>query len=277
MDGFLMGNVLENSLYVQKPEKFKELTEEVIQFNSLYNGSNIIQDDIFSILTNYARKKGIMLELLRFPTKDDDFCALTCIQKGKIFVYVNSGLPLSNQIFAAAHELYHIWRFVEAKDESVLRRGSFLSAATMDEDAKSNEDQEANAFAGLFLVPYNALCEQMKIYEIPMKKQSLEDVVRLMAIFSVPYKAMLLRLYEENCMDKGVVQNFLSVEKGVLRKAIGYVADADRWQKNTPEVVQFGSLKQLLEQNQEQDLLANSRLNSDQAIYNQILQRYKNN
>ena len=270
-----MGNVLENSLYVQRPDKFQDLSGEVIRFNNLYNGSNIIQDDIFSILTNYSRKKGVALELLRFPTDDEDFCALTCVQKGKIFVYVNSGLPLSNQIFAAAHELYHIWRFVEAKDESVLRKGSFLSAATMD-DARSNEDREANAFAGLFLVPYNALCEQMKIYEIPMKGQTLEDIIQLMAIFSVPYKAILLCLYEENCMDKETVQGFLSVEKNELKKTIGYLADADRWQKNTPEVIRFGSLKKLMEQNKEQELLADSRFNSDQAIYQQILHRYGN-
>lgn len=96
-------------------KKFQELFQAVIQFNSLYNGNNIIQDDIFSVLTNYARKKQEDLDLFRFPAKDDDFCALTCVQKGRVFTYVNSWLPVSNQIFAAAHELYHIWCFLEKK------------------------------------------------------------------------------------------------------------------------------------------------------------------
>lgn len=271
-----MGNVLDNSLFVQRPDKFRELSGAVEQFNTRFNGNNIIQDDIFSVLKNYARTKGIVLELLRFPTEDDDFCALTCVQKGKIFVYVNSWLPLSNQIFAAAHELYHIWCFIEEKDESVLRKGSFLNAAAMDEDVKNNEDLEANAFAGMLLVPSTALFDQMRIYGISREKQSLEDIIQLMAIFSVPYKAMLLRLYEEKYMDLDRVREFLEIKKEVLEKAISYIADADRWQKRTPEIMQMGSLKQLMDQNEENELLADSRANSDKKIYSQILQRHRN-
>lgn len=269
-----MGNVLDNSLFVQDSKKFEELSHLVTQFNSLYNGNNIIQDDIFSVLTNYARKNQKALELFRFPTKDDDFCALTCVKKEIIFVYINSNIPLSNQIFAAAHELYHIWCFIEEKDESVLRKGSFLNAEAMDENVKSREDKEANAFAGLLLVPSNALHEQMQIYGIPKDKQSLEDIIRLMAIFSVPYKAILLRLYEERYMDIDSVRKFLSVEKDILKKEIEYEPDAERWQKRTPEILQMGNLKQLMENNLEYELLADSRANGDKEIFHQILQRH---
>lgn len=269
-----MGNVLDNSLYVQKPSKFHELSGAVEQFNIRYNGSNIIQDDIFSVLKNYARTKGIMLELLRFPVKDEDFCALTCIRKGKIFVYVNSWLPLSNQIFAVAHELYHIWCFIEEKNASVLRKGSLLNASAMDEDVKNNEDREANAFAGMLLVSSGALFEQMKIYGISREKQSLEEIIQLMGIFSVPYKAILLRLYEEKYMEMDSVREFLKIRKEVLEKKIGYVVEADRWQKRTPEIVQLGSLKQMMDQNQENELLADSRAASDREKYVQFLRRY---
>ena len=94
-----MGNVLDSSLFIQRPEKFQELSGAVDLFNIRYNGSNIVQDDIFSILKNYARTKEVSLELLRFPVKDEDFCALTCVRKEKIFVYVNSWLPLSMRLF----------------------------------------------------------------------------------------------------------------------------------------------------------------------------------
>lgn len=275
MDRILMGNVLDNSLFVQNPEKFKELSQEVTKFNSLYNGNNIIQNSIFSVLTNYARKNQESLEIFRFPTKDDNFCALTCIQKGKIFVYINSGIPLSNQIFAAAHELYHIWCFIEEKDESVLRKGSFLNAAVMDDGIKSREDQEANAYAGLLLVSSKALYEQTEIYGISRQKQNLEVVIRLMAIFSMPYKAILLRLYEEQYMNADRVLEFLSVEKDVLKKNIGYNPDAARWQKPTPEILQFGSLKKLIDQNIESELLTDSRAKGDQETFYRILQKYK--
>lgn len=270
----MMGNVLDNSLFIQRPEKFQELSGAVDLFNIRYNGSNIVQDDIFSILKNYARTKGISLELLRFPVKDEDFCALTCVRKEKIFVYVNSWLPLSNQIFAAAHELYHIWCFIEEKDISVLRKGSLLNASDMDEDVKNNEDREANAFAGMLLVPSKVLFEQMKIYGISREKQNLEDIIQLMAIFSVPYKAILLRLYEEGYMNLEHVNEFLKIEKEVLKKKISYVVEAERWKNRTPEIIQLGSLKQLMDQNQEDELLTDSRAASDQKTYVQLLRQY---
>lgn len=272
----MMANVLDHSLFVQEPKKYQELYQVVTQFNSLYNGNNIIQDDIFSVSSNYARKNNKDIEFLRFPTRDDDFCALTCVREEKIFVYVNSWLPLSKQIFAAAHELYHIWCFIEGKDESVLRKGSFLDASAMDEDVTSKEDQEANAFAGMLLVPSNMLHEQMQIYGISQNRQSLEDIIRLMAIFSVPYKAMLLRLYEERYMEAEILNKFLSINKEVLKKSIGYEPDVDRWQKRTPGILQLGSLNQLIEQNLEYDLLAESRASADQESIRKIRLRCGN-
>ena len=245
-----MGNVLDNSLYMNDQKKFQELFQAVIQFNSLYNGNNIIQDDIFSVLTNYARKKQEDLDLFRFPTKDDDFCALTCVPKGRLV-------------------------FFREKNGSVLRKGSILNAAVMDEDVKCKEDLEANAFAGLLLVPSNALYEQMQIYGIPKSGQVLGDMIRLMAIFSVPYKAVLLRLYEEGYINTDTVYEFLNVKKEVLRKAVSYEPDAERWQRRTPEILRFGSLKQLMDQNSEYDLLSDKRNVSDQETLCKILHRYE--
>lgn len=270
-----MGDVLEKCLFMQDQNDFQELSKEVLQFNSLYNGSNIIQDDIFSVLVNFARKNKEKLDLFRFPSRDDNFCALTCIKKERIFVYINANLPLAHQIFAAAHELYHIWCFITKKDESILRKGSFLNASSMEEDVENREDCEANAFAGLLLVPSNALHEQMKIYEISKEKQSLQDVIRLMAIFSVPYKAILLRLYEEGYMDVDTVRRFLKVDKLVLQKKIGYEPDAARWQKRTPDIRQMGTLKQLIEQNIEYDLLSDTRADADWKALQNILKRYQ--
>ncbi len=269
-----MGNILENSLYIQDNAKFEELTRDAIQFNSIYNGNNIIQDDIFSVLVNYARKNQECLNLLRFPTKDDDFCALTCVKKGKIFVYVNSWLPLSKQIFAAAHELYHIWCFIENKNRSVLREGSFLSAAAMDEDVKSREDREANAFAGLLLVPSSALREQMQIYSIDREHLSIEEIIRLMAIFAVPYKALLMRLCEDGYLDQAALMRFLAVPKNTYEKSILYTPDTERWQRRTPEILQTGSLQQLIDQNQEYELLADTRAASDLENLHKIRSRH---
>lgn len=92
----------------------------------------------------------------------------------------------------------------------------------------------------------------MKIYAIAQNKQSIEDVIRLMAIFAVPYK--LLRLHEEEYKDAEKVHKFLKVESEVLQKAIAYEPGAERWYKRPPEIVQMANLRQLLDQNQEYEL-----------------------
>ena len=126
----------------------------------------------------------------------------------------------------------------------------------------------------MLLVPSGVLFEQMKIYGISREKQSLEDIIRLMAIFSVPYKAVLLRLYEEKYMEQDRARDFLAMKREVLEKEIRYSADADRWQKRTPEIIQLGTLKQMMDRNQENELIAASRAASDQKIYDQLLRRF---
>lgn len=108
-----MNNVLEDSLFVSQNRKFDEIQSIVRQFSAEYVGNSIIKDNIFAVIQNYARKKEIALELLRYPIHDDELWALTFLKQDTIFVCVNTALPLCKQFFAAAHELYHIYCYVE--------------------------------------------------------------------------------------------------------------------------------------------------------------------
>ena len=76
-----MNNVLEDSLFVSQNKKFDEI-------------QSIIKDNIFAVIQNYARKKEIALELLRYPIHDDELWALTFLKQDTIFVCVNTALPL---------------------------------------------------------------------------------------------------------------------------------------------------------------------------------------
>ena len=76
-----MNNVLKDSLFVSQNKKFDEI-------------QSIIKDNIFAVIQNYARKKEIALELLRFPIHDDELWALTFLKQDTIFVCVNTALPL---------------------------------------------------------------------------------------------------------------------------------------------------------------------------------------
>lgn len=67
-----MSNVLEDSLFVSQNKKFDEIQSIVRQFSAEYVGNSIIKDNIFAVIQNYARKKEIALELLRYPIHDDE-------------------------------------------------------------------------------------------------------------------------------------------------------------------------------------------------------------
>lgn len=62
-----MKGVLENSLFETQPHKFEHLNELTRQFATIYCGNSIVKDNIFAVIENYARKKEIPLEILRFP------------------------------------------------------------------------------------------------------------------------------------------------------------------------------------------------------------------
>lgn len=55
--------------------------------------------------------------MLRYPIHDDELWALTFLKQDTIFVFVNTAFPLCKQFFAAAHELYHIYCYVENADQ----------------------------------------------------------------------------------------------------------------------------------------------------------------
>ena len=259
-----MNEIIENSLFKKNPIRFQELRKYVKEFNASYNGSNIIQGDIVNVACNYVTKNGRHLELLRLPIKDDDFCAFTCVRNGEVFTVLNSALPICKQNFAAGHELYHIWRYISDQDDTLPHSGSLLTAEDMDEITATQEDIEANAFAALLLVPASALNEQIDIYGLDRRNLNLDAIVRLMDIFAIPFKAMVLRLLEESILDERAAN--LLLQQGTaeaLNCSMQFQNIALRWQKRTEDIIDMGVLPVLLQQNQEANRLPNHRLMED--------------
>ena len=84
-----MKGVLENSLFETQPHKFEHLNELARQFATIYCGNSIVKDNIFAVIENYARKKEIHLEILRFPIHDEERFLYVLIQNWR---YANSSL-----------------------------------------------------------------------------------------------------------------------------------------------------------------------------------------
>lgn len=218
--------------------------------------------------------KEMPLEWLRFPIRDPELCACTFIRSGRIFVMMNSGIPMSKQIFAAAHELYHIRCFLEEDNPELIKRGSILKAATIDAGATEEEEMEANAFAGILLVPVDALEQQIRIYQINKEAIEMYDILTLMDIFAVPYKAMVLRLLEEKIISDDQARKMTAVPFSKVKKLIQMTGKAKRWDMIPSGYEKFGNLVENLTINTEQEALPKSRLDSDWKELERIKELY---
>ena len=164
-----------NELNELEVREIKNLAKEKLGLCSKMN--DIIGTQIFSILSMYAR-------VIYYPLGQEAPWGFTRISGSrddaaleKPFVAINSSISMDCQVFAAAHELYHIW-FEQNPD--------ILPADLLNEQNKKVNEKKANRFAAEFLVSEQLLCQEIEI----------KNILQLAALFTVPYRTMVKRLYE---------------------------------------------------------------------------------
>lgn len=120
-----MGDTFFENLFYKQEKQFEKINDLSKAFAVNYCGNTIIRESIFGIVSNYARKRELALEVLRYPFRDDELWAFTFVKKGTIFLCVNTELPMCKQIFATAHELCLKLRAMHIKMD-ILKRSLFL-------------------------------------------------------------------------------------------------------------------------------------------------------
>ena len=262
-------------MFETDPERFKEITDLARSVSSNNWGSGIIGENIFQVVSNFARKKDIPLEILSYPCNDAELWALTLKKKGTIFVCINSELPISKQIFAAAHELYHICRYVENIEDFSTNIASLLDSHTADECAQSKEDVEANAFAALLLMPELELKGYLSLFGVSSEAPSVDDILALMDSFGIPYKAVVLRLYECNLLSKTKAIELLNYPSETVVERSRLTGKAKRWIVANRGITSFGSLLDSFQFNQDNDFLTDSRKTEDEAYLKALMQSFE--
>ncbi len=186
------------------PKTCLELEEQALgKVAALYKSTRIIKDEVFKILADNSI-------LLQYPIEDDEICGFVCCKKERIFSYVNSYIPYEKQVFAAAHELYHIWF-----DKDILTTGELLSSDVIDlalDKGLSEREARANRFAAILLVPEQVLKNELAYMGIESgDKIELGYIIKLMDQFKVPYKTMVRRLYEIAFIDYEMCLNLIQI------------------------------------------------------------------
>lgn len=265
-----MGDILEESLYKKQRKRFEKIADLSREFFSAYCGSSIPGAAIFGIVENYARRKKLSLEILRYPFKDAELWAFTFVKKGTIFLCVNTELSICKQIFAVVHELYHIYCYAKEVAVDTIRIGSMLESNIVDKAAMTQEDLEANAFAGLLLMPDNLMREYVSLYGISGETIKVDDILTLMELFALPYKAAVLRLYEGQIITEAKAGELLKYNAAYVSQRIELTGKAKQWQINSVGIEYFGSLLDNMEFNSENELLTESREAADRKFLEEI-------
>ena len=160
--------------------------------------NKVIRDDIFGILERHC-------SVIYYPLDNEKNCGFHTRRfvngKLKHFVYINTAQPLSKQVFAAAHELGHVWGVAERVRVLLNQEKSW---------SQEEEERIINRFAAELLMPSEEFVDAfMKhVYELNLDAPQIQfvDMVRLMVMqmndFMVPCEAVRRRLVELDIISK---------------------------------------------------------------------------
>lgn len=185
--------------------EIKEFAREKI--GRCRKGNDIIGTQIFSILSLYAR-------VIYYPLGKDAPWGFTRISGSqndalleKPFVAINSSIPVDCQVFAAAHELYHIW---------YEQNPDVLPADLLNSQNQEISEKRANRFAAEFLVDEQLLKQEIDIYKI--KRYTIKGILQLASLFSVPYRTMVKRLFETSLIASSDADDLLLVTEDTIEQ-----------------------------------------------------------
>lgn len=233
---------LDNILYETDKAAYQRVRTDARSFRAQY-APEVPREEIFRVMQNFVRRSGYALEILRYPIRDLSLKAFALVRDGQFFCTVNTCIPLNEQLFAAACELYPIYCCLTRKNGEFLKNGSLYTSASASFEAE-------RAFAAMVLAREAELIDRMELYGIDRQYIGLRDVVRLMDCFGLPYRAMVLRLYECGMLERNRAGIFLERE----RDAEQFIEDsglARRWMMDTGNYIDFGSLPALMKENRD--------------------------
>lgn len=134
--------------------------------------------------------------LVQMPIEDKYWSGAIYVKEGKIVPVINTALPRVNQYFAAWHEIYHLL-FDKVSFDHIIENDNMM------------EERKAEYFAACML-----LQDVDKYFANLTTMDIVSKVMYCMSAFEVPYKAVLISLYEDAVQRKN--ENLKSQIKEIL-------------------------------------------------------------
>ncbi len=226
-------------------EKIVELIPTVIEkvrIDYVLNNM-IIKDDIFGILEKHCM-------VIYYPMEDENNCGFHTKRfvKDKLedFVYINTAKNITEQVFAAAHELGHVWGVATQIWEQAEEEGKLESKI---------EERIINRFAAELLMPEK---EFRKTFQAHMEKLALKpdkvrlaDLIRVMVFqmndYMVPYESVRRRMLETKIISHELGDFLLNNKDVILPLVNAFAKDQNTMLDKVTAKKTIPGLRKLLE------------------------------
>ena len=197
--------------------EIRQIKQQAKNSRGIYGVNAPVGTNIFSFI---AQNDDLIFQLQNFKSSELDAMIIKYSPKSpRKYIIINSEKPLINQIFAAAHEYYHyLYSFTGNTKDSIVC--SFNN--------NDKEEIKANRFAAEFLLPEEALnSEKIQLLKyqdsfekLPLAKQIL-FCFSLVVKYSLPLKAVIYRLKEENITNTDFLIEHYDEVKKILLEVFG--------------------------------------------------------
>ena len=123
-------------------------------------------------------------------------------------------------------------------------------------------------------MPDQLLHEQILLYGLDKDLVTVDSVLMLMDMFAMPYKAVVLRLFESGHISHQQAEKLLEVGSADVMKRVSLTGKAKRWQLDGKGTESFGTLLEKVEYNRQHEYLTESREKEDVAYLTQLKKEY---
>ena len=103
---------------------------------------------------------------------------------------------------------------------------------------------------------------------------TVDSVLMLMDMFAMPYKAVVLRLFESGNISHQQAEKLLEIGSADVMERVSLTGKAKRWQLDGKGTESFGTLLEKVEYNRQHEYLTESREKEDVAYLTQLKKEY---
>lgn len=231
--------------YILNREKIVEQIPTVIEkVRTDYVLNNmIIKDDIFGILEKHCT-------VVYYPIENEinyGFHTKRFVKdKLEDFVYINTAKTVAEQVFAAAHELGHVWGVATQVWELAGEQGTLES---------KTEERIINRFAAELLMPTKefrkTFLAHMEKLGLDTNKLRLVDLIRIMVLqmndYMVPYESARRRVVETKIITQELGEALLKNEEAILPLVNAFSKDQNTMLDRVTAKKTIPGLRNLLE------------------------------